>query len=158
MAYGVRKWPNSNDPRDTGWMPDGWEWGAIPAYKYVLKTTEAIGHFAPLNDGVTVNLFLAGVPTMHFRRLLTPGDPLALDLFISGFQTVQPVPINHTVWWYLSAAGGFFELYTGNAYGLYPNAIENWPTLEMVVQEGEPDEIPNPIEIIPQRWDALQIP
>jgi len=158
MAFAVRKWPNSNDPRDTGWMPYGWAWGAIPAYKYVLKTTNAIGYYEPLNDGVTLNLFSAVDGVYHFRRVLTPGDPLVLDLYISGFETVQTFPIDHTVWWYLSAAGGFFDLYSGNQYGLYPNAIEDWPALEMVMQSGDPDLIPDPVEMIPQKWDALEIP
>lgn len=158
MAFGVRKFPDSNDPRPANFCWRGWEFGALPAYRYILSTTGASGSFVLLNDGVLVLYGSEIDPVNYWLRSDSPSLPFTSALEISGYETLQTVPVDHTIRWHLVFSAGGQPTHDGSSYAVRPNAITGWPTVAVAPIGPGSNSIPNPVTITPAIYDHPLIP
>lgn len=155
MPFAVSQWPNSPDPRLADFAIDGWDFGQVPPFTWILSTTGATGVFAPLNDGIAAFNVTVSPGFSTYRP--PPGPPLSVqyNLQIEGKQFVDPVPFDHTIRIDLivSAPPVIFA-YIGQLRLLYPTAIAVWGPMTMVLDTPAPGTIPNPVFATPAKWDV----
>lgn len=158
MPFAVTQWPKEPDPRLPDFSIDGWDVGKLPPFVWILSTIGATGVFAPLNLGITAYNRIAGPGFGQWKP--NPGPPLSVqyNLQIQGFQTVQPLPIPHTIRIDLivSAPPVIFA-YIGILRLTYPDAISVIGPITMVFQNPAPGTIPNPVFLTPAKWNVPPI-
>lgn len=153
MAFGVRKFPASNDPRGCAFASAGFADGALPAHRYTLSTWGALSPFEKLNDGLTV-WFDSHPPDQHiWTRTWPPGGGLNAVFIIEGYEVVQPTPHDWTIRWFVEFDYAGASHHIGGADALFPNAITGWPTINVSPVSGHPLLIPNPVTITPRIWN-----
>lgn len=155
MPFAVSQWPSSPDPRQADFAIDGWNFGQVPPFTWILSTTGATGVFAPLNDGITCFNRTVSPSFSTYRPL--PGPPLSVqyNLQIEGKQTIETVPFDHTIEIDLivSAPPVIFA-YVGEIFRLYPTAIAVIGPIPMILVDPAPGTIPNPVFMTPAKWDV----
>lgn len=158
MPFAVRKFPDSNDPRGPFFMAAGFAWGAVPAIRYMLRTTGATGPCAPLNSGVVLPFLSSSGFGYDFARLA--GGSITFDAALNIDSRANPVPspINHTVRWVVTINFGGSDFWQSIAYDLNPNAITGWPTHHMHAVGSPPGTIPAALQVVPCIWDHALTP
>lgn len=154
MPYGVRKFPNSADPRAADFAIVGFAFGAVPAIKYRLRTTGASGLYLPFNGGQVIGVDMISPNYNTWEHAASMSFPVNISLAIFGYRDLQPGSPPYSVAWTLSIIGVGDFAYIGNASAAFPNAITGWPTIPMTYSGVGPSEIPNPITLEPCIWDT----
>lgn len=153
MAFGVRKFPDSLDPRGTAFCVEGFAWGAVPAYRYTLSTTGALAPFDLLNAGVTID-FVGGVFGFHEWILFSaePGTP-TYTLAIEGHEVQIVGPPDWSIDWQIILQAPLVVDHIGDVHALFPDAITGWPTVAVAPVLPVANLVPNPIVITPRPYD-----
>lgn len=153
MAFRVRKWPSSPDPRGPDFNFPGWDFGENPPWSWIMSTTNATGIYAIFNGGV----------------ILKPTD---LNLFDTVFENVDPLPDDLTV--LMSSKGSQLplgpppgitksigliisvlavEAFAGGKEWLYPTAIEVRSGIDMIPDSPPGGTFPDPATLTPAKWN-----
>lgn len=151
MSFRVSKWPYSPDPRPPDYAITGFDFGEVPPWRWVAKTTGALPPYEALNDGVT---WENDVFDATFALYL-PVNPIAgvTDPLLGHFGTQEPVD-GHTVEWLLSFfTTGADAATIGELDELYPVAIAE-RSFTMVNVNAPPPYFPNPLVLTPHLWNA----
>lgn len=155
MPFGVRRFPNSRDPRSATFCIEGFAYGGVPAIVYRFSTAGALAPFHHLNGaGVVIGLSLDTPGHHEWVSTDFTGDHLSGGLVILGaFLGLDVVPTYSVEWSFAITAPGE-TLYFGLAQALYPDAINSWPTLALTPAGIGVNKIPNPLLITPCIWNT----
>lgn len=155
MPFGVTKWPAPCDPRDACFCLLGYAAGAVPPWKFFVRTTGALPPFQQMNVGVLLTFELES-PTECFY-IGTQGPPALFIDFRTEHLGVPPYgpPPAATLRWKLSVlATATGEQQDGQAEARLPDPIGQPPAISTLPAAG-PNLIPNPVSIEPKAWDAV---
>lgn len=155
MPFAVTQWPQEPDPRAPDFAVDGWDVGQLPPFTWRISTTNATGVYAHLNAGVDCPNVTVSSSFSTYRS--APGQPNAVDLIllIAGFQTVQPVPVNHTIEFELRVIRPPGIRFSGKFHFLYPVAIQEHDDFGLaVVLPDAMGTIPDDMIITPRKWNV----
>lgn len=154
MAFAVSQWPYSPDPRTALFSAQGWAFGAVAPWAWLLTSPGATGAYADLVEGVIVKpsedlgfytrwegFSDTGLGTQYQFDKTSRGnvgnEEVSLDFALSFFNISEP------------NAGG-------NASAVWPEAISVLGPWEMLTTPGGnpiPD-IPNGVSLTPAVWDV----
>lgn len=151
MPFGVSQWGYSPDPREPDYAPSGFDFGQLPPWRWMMKTTDALSPYEILNTGLvweadshTVSgaRFLPIIatpqfefPDLSFSGSLLPSGGITIEWFCSFFNTGHP-----------SGTFGFLN-------ELYPKAIKTRSFTMLNTGVPPPSLIPNPLVITPRKWN-----
>jgi len=153
MPFGVRKWPDSCDPRGPCFCIRAYAPGAVPPYKFRLKTTFALPPLAYLNLGELCTFNLQIGISCRYPNPAPPPDTTACELSITPlFDWNNVPPPGHTIEWIVFCGIGTPSEHSGQVSARFPFAVDQPPSVTMRALVG-PELIPNPLELIPQPWD-----
>lgn len=153
MAFGVRKWPSSSDPRTAAWSVYGWNYGEVAPFTWLLKTTDATGPFARYNTAVPI-FGVSSIP--NFTTFREPGYPtqhFSGEILITGWQTPQGSPPGYTIRISINLLEFGAAIASGSIDQLFPQAIAVQPPITVVPFTGVGGTIPNPMTITPAKWN-----
>jgi len=154
MPFAVRQWPVRPDPRSAAFAIDGWDFGQVPPFSWLLSTTGATGIWSFLNDGIVLRNTFASPSFSAYVPVIPPPFFIVTTLNINGFQTPQVGPPVHTIHF---SFGLFVE--TSHAFQcdlrlLFPTAIQVQGPITAVFVGPSDGTIPNPLFLTPRIWDA----
>ena len=154
MPFGVRKWPDSCDPRGPCFCLEPYAPGAVPPFAYRIQTTGALPPLDWLNAGDIVTFTVRVGLACQFPN----GEPipgvLNANLDTSPiFDWLNLPPPLHTLEWILRVAEGTGNLHQGQSSARFPDAVGMPPAISMSATVG-PELIPNPVTITPVKWDT----
>lgn len=155
MAFGVTKWPLPCDPRGACFCLLGYAAGAVPPWKFFLKTTGALPPFQQMNTGLIVTFELED-PTECFY-IGTIGPPaLFVDLRTEHLSDppYDPAPAATLRWKLELIATVSGDRQIGQEEARLPAPIGQPPAISTLPVAG-PNLLPNPVSIEPRAWDAL---
>ena len=154
MPFAVSKWPYSPDPRQPDYITEGWEFGEVSPWKWILATSNATGDLAVFNDGIRCHNITA-TPTFGGFQ---PDDPLAGELNIVftiigrniPFGGAPPYSIEIEIWlfWFSTL------LYRGNVQELFPTAIQVQGPINMVEFDTTFGTVTEPMTVEPAKWNS----
>jgi len=153
MPFAVRQWPVAPDPRGPLFAFEGWDFGQVPPWKWVVSSFDATNLWAFLNDGfVLPSTFDDGVTSTWFANVPDPG-PTGVVLTKFG----QPAPTGsppRTIQLTLSVLRpGPVLIGQGILLHVFPKAIQVFGPVEMLLAGLPIDDVPNPVTITPAKWD-----
>jgi len=155
MPFGVTKWPGPCDPRDACFCIVGYDDGAVPPYKYFLKTTGAMAPFLALNAGVLIHFEVGGGGDCIFFEFTTmPNVTYNLVTTVLGAPPFPPPPAATLRWKLTVVATATGESQEGEQSARLPFAVDQPPSILTLPAMG-PTLIPNPVTIEPRPWDAV---
>lgn len=154
MPFAVSKWPASADPRSAMFNFQGWEGGSTPPYHWLLKTTEALPPFDPLNDGLLIPWSSGDVGIVSWSLLSGPGQPITVLLSSDGYLIeLSPIaPDTHAFTIFISA--GAPGTATGHLHQVRPTPIKVQGPLIMAGDAAFDANVPNDLTLVPAKWDA----
>lgn len=155
MPFGVRRFPGSRDPRGALFCTEGFAWGGVPAIVYRLSTTGALAPFDVLNGAGVVLALSLDTPGWH--EWINPdfaGVHLSGGLIIQGAYLGLDAGPTYSVAWQVAFTAPGEDAYFGYVRGLYPDAIDGWPTIPMVQTGIGTNKIPNDLLVTPCKWDT----
>lgn len=155
MAFGVRQWPEPPDPRGSFFSFEGWNWGQVAPWQWVLNTNDATGLWSFLNDGFVIpSTFDNGVTTTWFANVPASGGT---DVSLAKFGTPTPVGIPpRTIQLTLSVfRPGPTLIGQGVLTFVFPDAIRVFGPLAMLSGGLPIPDLPNGITITPAIWDFV---
>ena len=151
MPYGVTQWGYSPDPRTVAFALVGFNFGQLPPWRWVMKTTDARFPYQSLNDGVTwerssntddeaAYIPVTPIPNvngafMSFRGVEVPSGGVTIEWFCGFFMTGDP----------FQTEGFLFEL--------FPDALQT-RSFQMIGGDIGGRWIPEPLVITPHKWNA----
>lgn len=147
MPLTVTAWPYTPDPRGTHFSIEGYAFGMVPPWKFLVSTTEALPPYDDLNSGV---LFRT-VESIPGRTEYLAED----DVYkISKTGTIEPDEVfGITVQWdLLFDRPGQFR-YGGVFRELFPPGIQIVGPIQMSSQPVGGTHIPNHVEMLPRKWN-----
>lgn len=159
MPGGIRKAPESTDPRDWHWLVRGFAWGFVPALKWRIKTTGAGAGLEHFNNGTIPPLYGWNEYYANYEYSGTV-PPLALiSLFIYTEADPLPGPTgNYTVSVFLQGRFTGWPMMVAAGYFLYPTKDQMF-SLNATDLGGSPHTgFPNPITIEPRPWFDTDTP
>ena len=153
MPFAVSQWPNSPDPRTSSFGITGFDFGQVPPWAWVMRTTNALPPFDPLNDGMLWKPAFYGVDFMQFA----PEEPLVgvSDQVLEFFGTADPsgAPPGTTMFMQIRFYNTGPLQESGSRSLLYPLAIQVNGPFNMRHQ-GQPSLLmPDPLTITPAKWN-----
>lgn len=153
MPFAVSRWPNRFDPRSGQFAIVGWSATGVPPWKLRVITTGALSPYEMFNPpGVIIepSIVLAGETHWQYQGSATNFN---VELIVYGFSESQPAPVAHTINWFLSIAGTPAPICEGSAFATLPDPILHWPALNLFDATGPVVHFPNPVELIPTKWN-----
>jgi hypothetical protein len=157
MPFAVRQWPAAPDPRSSLFSFEGWNWGQVVSFQWVVSSFGARGAWSFLNDGFIVpSVSDDGVDTQWSAAVPGSGGTVVT---LSKFGHPAPIGIPpFTIEWLWTVdmpqtgeQGRSFD------FLLRPDAIQVFGPLEMLDSGVPIPNLPNPVTITPAIWN-LQTP
>lgn len=150
MPFAVTQAGYSPDPRQPDFAIEGFNFGQLPPWRFLMETTDAIFPYESLNDGVVWERSAHGIDFCSYQPLAPIPDVTDPQLGFSGTQEPSGgFTINWFCLFFMTGAG---PATTGFLDELYPLAIKTRSfTMENVA--GPPPFIPNPLVITPRKWN-----
>ncbi len=154
MPFEVTQWGYSPDPRPPDYALLGYDFGQLPPWRWLMKTTDADFPYMALNDGVLwesssfLPNFGAWLPLVPIPDVL---EPL---LFNNGTQEIVALPTPNTITFNCSFFNFFSPFRSSGVIRLvYPDALRVWSFTMSGSGTGGPF-FPNPLTITPHKWNA----
>ncbi len=153
MPFAVSQWPYSPDPRLAQFDNPGWDYGQVPPWTWILKTTGATGLAAIFNSGVTVKPFAQVPGAVTFENVDVLPDDVTCILAHTTFQDPIGPPGPFTVFMAIVIRQLGSPEFSGTLDQLYPTAIAiqgPFPMQKIGIGVGT---MPNPVETTPAIWN-----
>jgi len=154
MPFAVRQWPASPDPRSPAFAIDGWDFGQVPPFTWIMATTGATGIYTFLNDGLLLRNSFASPGSSFYEPIIPPPFFVVPSLVITGFQSQQVGPPPWTISFDVLIVVETTTAFTGQLRQLFPTAIQVQSPMAMVVVSPTDGTIPNAVSFTPAIWDA----
>jgi hypothetical protein len=153
MPFAVSQWPYSPDPRPPDFGIAGFDFGAVPPWRWLMESTGALSPYDPLNAGMVWEAAFHTVDSMQFAPLvpLIGVDDQVLEFF--GTQEPSGGPPGVTMFMQVRFENTGPLQQSGSRLLLYPPAIQVNGPFNMLNQGVPSVLIPNPIEITPVVFD-----
>lgn len=154
MPFGVSQWPYSPDPRPVDFDQPGWNHSQVAPWAWTVKTDGATGAYVPFNVGVIVK------PTFVVPGLTQFSNPISLpggiSVLVQTLGTAEPTgpPPGVTKRIQVEVFDDDMQTWNGTLELLYPVAIAAQSPFDMVNTSPPSGTIPNPIQLIPAKWNA----
>jgi len=153
MPFAVRQWPSSPDPRSSFYSYEGWNWGQVVSFRWVVSTTDATGAWAFLNSGFVVSSISDdGIDTQWSAVLPDSGGT---SVTLSKFGHAPPVGVPpFTIEWQLTVdVPSTGEQGRAFLNELWPDAILARGPLVMLDSGSPIADLPNPVTFTPAIWN-----
>ena len=154
MPFAVTQWPKNPDPRLPTYISEGWDFGQLSSWKWILATTDATGTLAIFNSGVRCHNVFNSPTSGIFVVDATLPDDLALIFNITADQVPQVGPPTWTVKIDLQIFWLTTLLYSRIFLQLYPTAIAVQGPIAMVEFDTSRGTIPDPMTLTPAKWNS----
>ena len=149
MPLTVTAWPTFLETRGPSFSLVGYAFGQVPPPKYIAKTTGALAPYESLNAGVLL------VATSFGPNNITYQDVQGTYILSkAGFQVLQTVPQDHSVFWVFTADETPGDPQSGNLFEVFPAAIAN-RVITTSPLPSKPDLIPNDVTFAPANFLVL---
>lgn len=158
MSFGVRKLPDSNDPRTNTFCCRGYAWGMVPPYKWRLTCAGAAAPVAEFVTGVVIEPYVTTLDLYHCERFFGYPPFVRCRIWVRGFEEVQSGPGLWTVTTEIEVLAGAIDIYAGNRFDLWPQAIRQFTVPCLPSDPGSPDLFPGGITFTPVIWDTPDSP
>ncbi len=153
MPFAVTQWGYSPDPRGPAFAQDGWDFGQVPPWLWVMSSTNATGIYSFLNDGIVIDLFL-DTPGSTLWRIFNPTiDVTRINLAKLGFEVPVSGGTVSIAWSFDITSVSPPRVVTGEQQYLFPKAIRKFGPWDAVDVMGPVLEIPDGITITPAKWN-----
>jgi len=151
MPFAVTQWGYSPDPRQVDFAIEGFNFGQLPPWRWLMQTSDAIFPYEALNDGVVWERSDHGIDFCSYQPLSPIPD--VTDPFM-GFSGQQEPSGGFTINWFCAFfITGADPATSGFINELYPLAIAT-RSFTMVNESGSPPFIPNALVITPRKWNV----
>jgi len=154
MPFGVRKWADSLDPRNTLFCWKGWADGAMPPYLYGLIDLTAYGPLSIFTSMVVLPVLSFGEDNYEAGNVDIAGSGASAFYTIYGYNTLQTSPVDHTVHMLLDIVAPGTNIHHCDIYLDRPPAINALPFNAMTVLGGGTNYLPGGITINPMPWNT----
>jgi len=154
MPFAVSQWPYSPDPRLSTFNHTGWNFGQVPPWKWIIKTTGATGDVSIFNAGVLVEPTSQTPDDTVFVNVAHLPHGLTVELNSNGTQEPVGPPPGFTKALRIQIRQHLSLIWGGSLDQLYPIAIAVQSPFPMTLLGMNNGTIPNPMTTTPAKWDV----
>lgn len=155
MPFGVTQWGYSPDPRPPDFCPIGFNFGQIPPFQWVSKTTGADAPFTALNSDFLWKSVLSSANSCQWRPVVLLPGLFHQDIRVDGTELPAGGPPTFTSDWHVEF-GPFFgpRISEGFLRETYLDAIGVRSFTMSGSGTGGPL-FPNPLVFTPAKWNFV---